>query len=141
MKDCTEFSPRSLVLETIDGSDNRLTMDSAIAGLLGAAIGFAGNAVVTCINKHYDEKKARRELLVKTAWDHYSSVSELAKTKEGGVLMPFELFVLHTTRVIELALRAQFLSNEETLKEMHKIHELNKQLTEMSNEAQPRPER
>jgi hypothetical protein len=45
-------------------------MDAAAAGLIGAALGFFGNAVVTWINRHYDESKARRELMIKTAWDY-----------------------------------------------------------------------
>jgi hypothetical protein len=54
-------------------------MDAAAAGLVGAAIGFLGNALVTWINKHFDERKARRELLIKTASDYFSSHVETLK--------------------------------------------------------------
>jgi len=91
-------------------------MDAATAGLVGAAIGFGGNAVVTWITKHYEERKARREILVKTAWDYFSSHSDLAKNLDV-TLMPFELYIFYTVKVVELALREN-LSNQEVLDEM-----------------------
>jgi hypothetical protein len=111
-------------------------MDAATAGLLGAAIGFCGTAVVTWITKHYEERKARREILVKTAWDYFSSRSDLAKNIRNATLMPFELYIFYTVKVVELALREN-LSNQEVLDEMRKYHAFQKELTEVSNEAQP----
>ena len=75
-------------------------MDAATAGLIGAAIGFFSNALVTWINKHFDERKAQRELLVRTSWDYYLSRSELAKevAKERGGssgFSPFSVFLFH----------------------------------------------
>jgi hypothetical protein len=40
-------------------------MDAATAGLFGVAIGICGNALATWINKHFEERKARRELFIK----------------------------------------------------------------------------
>jgi hypothetical protein len=49
-------------------------MDAATAALVGAALGFVGNAL-TWITKHFDERKAQRELIIKSAWDYYTTVS------------------------------------------------------------------
>jgi hypothetical protein len=111
-------------------------MDAAAAGLIGAALGFLGNALVTWINKHYDERKAQRELMIKTSWDYYVSVGEAGKNIPGGILMPFEVFILYTPRVVELALREN-LSNEEIVDEMRKIHQLERELIKLSNAAHP----
>jgi hypothetical protein len=102
-------------------------MDATTAALLGAAIGFLGNALLTWINKHFDERKARRELIVKTAWDCYSTRLEPAKerAREGGAgrFPLFSVFLFHTIKTVDLALRKN-LSNEEIADEMRKIEEL-----------------
>jgi hypothetical protein len=106
-------------------------MDATTAALLGAAIGFLGNAVVTWINKHFDERKAQRELMLKTAWDYYSSrlelAKEVAKERGGGHFPPFSTFLFHTIRTVDLALRKN-LSNQQIAEEMRKIEELDKEL-------------
>jgi hypothetical protein len=82
-------------------------MDATTAALLGAVIGFLGNAFVTWINKHFDERKAQRELMLKTAWDYYSSrlelAKEVAKERGGGDFPPFSTFLFHTIRTVDLA--------------------------------------
>ena len=88
---------------------------------------------MTCINRHYDERKARRELLVKTAWDYFSSKFEIAKLT-GGALAPFEVFVFYTVKVVELAVRKN-LSDEKTLDEMRKIHHFEKALMKVIKEV------
>jgi hypothetical protein len=70
-------------------------MNAATAGLVGAAIGFGGNAVVTLITKHYEERKARREILVKTAWDYFSSHSDLAKNRDVTLIAVWVVHLLH----------------------------------------------
>jgi hypothetical protein len=110
-------------------------MDATTAALLGAAIGFLGNAVVTWINKRFDERKARRELMIKTAWDYYSSrreiAEEVAKERGGGKFTPFSTFLFHTIRTVDLALREN-LSNQQIAEEMRKIEELNKELIKVA---------
>jgi hypothetical protein len=78
-------------------------MNAATAALLGAGIGILGTLVSTWINRHFDEKKARRELMVKTGWDHYSTLATFAKDKGGGIA-PFETYLFHTLKIVELAL-------------------------------------
>ncbi len=102
----------------------RIIMDAATAALFGAGIGIFGTLVSTWINRHFDEKKARRELMVKTAWDHYSTFAEFTKTK-GGALAPFETYLFHTLKVIEIAL-SKNLSNEEIVEEVRKIRGLSR---------------
>jgi hypothetical protein len=97
-------------------------MNTTTAALLGAGIGTVGTLVLTWINRHFDEKKAQRELLIKTGWDHFSTFAEWAKVK-GGNLAPFETYLFHTLKVIELASKKN-LSNEQIIEEVRKIREL-----------------
>jgi len=97
-------------------------MNAATAALLGAGIGIFGTLISTWINRHFDEKKARRELMVKTSWDHYSTLAEFTKA-QGGRLAPFETYLFHTQKVIELALN-ESLSNEQIVEEVRKIRGL-----------------
>lgn len=101
-------------------------MNAATAALLGAGIGIFGTLISTWINRHFDEKKARRELMVKTSWDHYSTLAEFTKA-QGGRLAPFETYPFHTQKVIELALN-ESLSNEQIVEEVRKIRGLTMQL-------------
>src|SRR2546430_10055566 len=97
-------------------------MNAATAALLGAGIGIFGTLVSTWINRHFDEKKARRELMIKTGWDHYSTVAKFAKETGGGIA-PFETYLFHTLKVVELALNKD-LSNEQIVEEVRKIRGL-----------------
>jgi hypothetical protein len=107
-------------------------MDAATAALVGAALGFVGNALVTWINKHFDERKARRELIIKSAWDYYTTRLEITKAL-GGSFPPFETFLFYTTKVIDLALRKN-LSNQEVLEQLRKIHEFEEQLVQVARD-------
>jgi hypothetical protein len=98
-------------------------MNAAIAALVGAGIGFAGNALTTWINRYFDEKKASRELVVKTAWDQWSTELQTRMKGGGGVLAPLEVYLFHTLKVIDLAAQKN-LSNEEIVSEVRKIREL-----------------
>lgn len=109
--------------------------DAATAALVGAAIGFVGNALVTWINKHFDERKARREIILKSAWDYYATRLEIAKDwakvrPEGAPIPPFSTFLFYTTKVVDLALRKN-LSDQKVLKELRKIHALEEQMVQV----------
>jgi|HubBroStandDraft_3_1064219.scaffolds.fasta_scaffold235677_2 hypothetical protein len=106
------------------------TVPDAETELVGAGIGFGVNAVVTLITKHYQERKSRREILVKTAWDYFSNRSDLAKYIGDIKMMQFELYIFYTVKVVELALREN-LSNQEILDEMRKYHAFEKELTKI----------
>jgi hypothetical protein len=104
----------------------------AAIGVIGTAIGIFGNALVTWINRHFDERKARRELMIKTAWDYYSSRLELAKDgKLRGPLPPFSNILFLVTRIVDLGLREN-LSNQQIAEEMRKIDELEKELIKVA---------
>jgi hypothetical protein len=108
-------------------------MNAALAGLLGTiAGGFIGSAA-TFINRYFDEKKARRDLMVKTAWDQWSTGFEWIKSR-GGQLPPLEVYFFHTLKVVELAARKN-LSNEQIIAEVRKTRELtNAIIAEIENE-------
>jgi hypothetical protein len=114
-------------------------MNAATAGLIGAAIGAAsgilGNILATWINKHFDERKAQRELMIKTAWDYYSSDLEVAKS-DGGALLPPETFIFYTVKIVELAMH-KGLSDKKLLNELRKIHEFQKKLITIAKQFTP----
>jgi hypothetical protein len=107
--------------------------NAAIAALAGAVIGFVGNALSTWINRYFDEKKARRELMVKTAWDQWST--EFNRTRSSPArLAPLEVYLFHTLKVVDLATRTN-LSNEQIVVEVRKIRRLtNAIIADIKNE-------
>jgi hypothetical protein len=86
-------------------------MDAATAGLVGAAIGFSGNALITWINRYFDEKKARCELKLKTAFDYWQTAFQAAISK-GSENVPFEAFFLHAVQIMELTERKDLSADE-----------------------------
>jgi hypothetical protein len=96
-------------------------MDAATAGLLGtaigAAIGFFGNASITWINRSFDEKRARRELKTKTAFDYWQTAFQ--KTEA----VPFEASFFLAIKIMELTER-KHLSEEEFVAELKKLDQV-----------------
>ena len=88
-------------------------MDAATAALAGTGIGLLGNALVTWINRHYDERKARRELMYKTGFDYWKTAFEAAQVI-GNRNVPFEAFFLYGIELMELS-EDKTLSKEQRL--------------------------
>ena len=103
-------------------------MDSATAALIGAAFGASGGIAGNLIKSYFDERKARRELMLKTAYDFWQSVYQEARDSKVQI-DPFETFVFHITKVLELAERKN-LTNEKIRAELKKIRELSDGLNE-----------
>jgi hypothetical protein len=103
-------------------------MNAAIAGLIGTALGASGGIVGNLIKSYFDERKARRELMLKTAYDFWRSVYEEARAKNVQI-DPFETFVFHITKVLELAGRKN-LTNKKIRIALKKIRELSDGLNE-----------
>jgi hypothetical protein len=99
-------------------------MNAATAALFHAGIGIFGNLALTWINRHFDEKKTRRELIIRTAWDHFSTMGEWSKDRGFG-LAPFETYLFHTNEGHRIGLNKD-LSNEQIVEEVRKIRELSK---------------
>ena len=98
----------------------------AAIGVIGTAIGILGNLLMTWINRHFDERKARR-LMIKTAWDYYSSRLELAKAgKASGRLPPFSNILFLIIKIVDLGLREN-LSNQQILEKTRELNELEKE--------------
>ena len=106
-------------------------MDAATAGLIGAAVGFLANALVTWINRHFDERKARRELMIKAAWDYYALT--LNKSQPEVPTAPFSTYLFHTVKTVELAMRKN-LSDQKIAEEMRRINKLEAELIRISEE-------
>jgi hypothetical protein len=105
-------------------------MNAAVAGFLGTCIGTFGTLAVTWLTKHYEEKKARRELMVKTAWDYWAKGFDAAQTR-GAQTAPFEAFMFHALKIIELA-DHKSLSNKQLRDELKKIREFTDTITDDS---------
>jgi hypothetical protein len=97
-------------------------MNAAIAGLIGTALGASGGIAENLIKSYFDERKARRELMLKTAYDFWRSVYDEARAKSVQI-DPFETFVFHTMKVLELTERSD-LTNEKIRSALKEIREL-----------------
>jgi hypothetical protein len=91
-------------------------MDAATAGLLGVAIGLIGNAVITWINRRFDEKRSSRELKTKTAFDYWKAAFEKSER------VPFEASFFLAVKIMELTER-KHLSEEEFVSELRRLRD------------------
>ena len=89
--------------------------------------------MVTWVTKYYDDLKSRREIIVKTAWDHYESALEILKIK-GGKIQPFASFLFYTMKVIDLSMRRD-LSDQQFVEELRFIHERQKTVNQIAREV------
>jgi hypothetical protein len=94
-------------------------LPTAIAGFVGVLVGAFGTFAVTWLTKHYEEKKARRELRVKIAFDYWQTTFKTAQDKSREPI-PFEAFFLHALHIIDLAERKN-LSQDQFLAELDKL--------------------
>ena|ERR1700731_1604238 len=102
-------------------------LPTAIAGFVGVLVGSFGTFAVTWLTKHYEEKKARRELRIKTAFDYWKSAFEAAQAK-GRDTVPFEAFFPFALQIIDLAER-KGLSQEQFMAELSKVRARHDALT------------
>lgn len=110
----------------------------AVIGTLGGTfIGGLFTAVATLINKQSEEKRHFRELVVKTASEHWSRVAQLPTTKS---IPPLTDYIVHTVKMCDLVFNKELTSKnvkpklEEISALMDVLHEHAK-----SNAANPNP--
>lgn len=74
----------------------------AVFGTLGGGF-VAGlfSAIIAFINKRSEERRHLRELIVKTAADHWKLVSEVAAS---NVMPPLSSYIVHTAMMCDLIL-------------------------------------
>jgi hypothetical protein len=93
-------------------------VDAVTAGFLGTVLGATVGTVGTLITKYFDERKARREVIQKTAFEYWQTTFQAALTK-GPPEVPFEAFFLHAVQIMELAERKD-LAQDEFIAELNK---------------------
>jgi hypothetical protein len=69
----------------------------------------------------YHDRKERRQLMVKAAWDYWSKGFDAAQSWNAQTA-PFEAFMFHALKVIELSQRRE-LSDEQLRDELKKARE------------------
>jgi hypothetical protein len=97
-------------------------MDSAKSALIGIALGAFAGIAGTWIKSYFDDRKSRREVMLNIAYDFWQSVYQEARAR-GVQIDPFETFVFHTMKVLELA-QHKNLTNEQIRAQLKKIREL-----------------
>lgn len=79
--------------------------------IVGGLIGFSG----TWLQKYYDQKRHRREMIFKAAIEHWKKGTEFAMAQKGSVL-PLEHYLMHWQKfedtVINQELKGEDLKNE-----------------------------
>lgn len=80
----------------------------AVFGTLGGAfIGGLFTAIAAFINKRSEEKRHFRELVVKTAAEHWKNVAEMSTTTK---MPPLTDYIVHTVKMCDLALNNELTS-------------------------------
>lgn len=84
-----------------------------ICTLLGTAVGALPPIIITLINKRYEERRALRELIIKTGLENYKHMFEIAKDQGGGSwIVPVDDFIVHMLLVSEKLLHKKLTPEE-----------------------------
>jgi hypothetical protein len=81
-----------------------MNIDSATFGLLGAVIGAVISQVGNLTTRVFDDRKARRELMYKTAFDYWKTAFEAAQVVNNRNV-PFEALFLYAIELMEISER------------------------------------
>lgn len=99
-----------------------------ISGILGTLVASSVGVFVTWINKRFEDKKHRRELIVNTAIENWKANSELVKefakaSGKSAALYPLDDFIVHWSKLADVLLEKKIDSKklEETLKENEEL--------------------
>ena len=119
-----------------------MTIDATIATLigtvLGAIAGVGGSAVTTFLNNRSQERRHLRDTAVKLAVDNWKVALDTAKNLNVDVdVMPLELYLFHSVRLIQLAGDPNVSSDNigNKLKELHAL--VNNASAEIDSYSEP----
>lgn len=98
-----------------------------VSALSGAFIGSLSTLAVTWVNKRYDDKRARRDLVVSTAVANWKQAVEIALRKQGQgqkvSVPPVDDFIIHmlilSDRIIDKKMEPEKI--KEILAEIDKL--------------------
>ena len=74
---------------------------TVIGTLGGAFVGALSSTIISMVNKRSDEKRHFRELVVKTASEHWRHVAEISTAK---TMPPLTDYIVHIVKMCDLAL-------------------------------------
>jgi gas vesicle protein len=80
---------------------------AVIGTLAGAFIGSLSALLITWITKRSEERKHFRELVIKTALEHYKEqveVSKIQRQTHPVQILPLDIYIIHMLKFSELAL-------------------------------------
>jgi hypothetical protein len=98
-----------------------------ISALVGGLVSTISSTAILWLNKYFDERRHRRELILKTAVESYAQYCQNAKDsgQVGKLLLPFADYVLLMTYLSEKSLDTTINPSniEEHLAELDTLHE------------------
>jgi hypothetical protein len=77
------------------------TMNTTIAGLLGALIGSGASLLGLAIQQHYQTKRERLKIAADLALSEFKHDLELANNSGGGLIAPISVYVIYHARMLE----------------------------------------
>jgi hypothetical protein len=110
-------------------------MITALSAIIGAFVGAISALGITWITKIYDDKKHRREVIIRTALENWKTQSELTKSmaQHSGAsvkIYPIDDFIIHHIIMAD-ALLAEEISSDWVEKSFRKSKEIRKALNEL----------
>jgi gas vesicle protein len=99
---------------------------SVVSGITGAASAL----LVTWLNKKSEERRHYRELVVKTAVEHWGQVADYSR---GNIMPPLDDYILHMKQVADLMTDPK-LSAENVVEKLKKINAFRDRVIEYRTE-------
>jgi hypothetical protein len=110
-------------------------MITALSAIIGVFVGAISALGITWITKIYDDKKHRREVIIRTALENWKTQTELVRSiaqdsRGNATLYPLDDFIIHHIIMAD-ALLAEKISSDWVEKSYRKSKEIRKALNEL----------
>jgi hypothetical protein len=112
--------------DLVKKTDMDTTTITTIGALVVGFVSVISSVAIVWLNKHYDERRFRRDIILKTAVESYAQYCQNAKDSgRVGVLLPFADYVLLMTYFSERSLDSSINPSniEEHMAEIDTMHE------------------
>jgi len=85
----------------------RETINLIIASLSGAVVGGLITIIITLINKYFEDKRNKRETLIRTAVENWRASVDLIietqkETKQNAQVYPLDDYIIHISSLAEI---------------------------------------
>lgn len=104
-------------------SSEELTLIGTLSGVI---IGSLATIIITWINKRSEERRHKREIIIRAATESWKQSVELVE-KRGGKVESLDIFIIHLIKLSEVLLTNKNLTSENIislLKEIDKVTDL-----------------